>query len=56
MSKCENEFTDIIHNKGWKVYEACEFWGIRLETYYKRVNNPKLHEQLRSMCKGLEQK
>ena len=50
----KNEFTEIVHSKGWTVWDACEFWGIRYETFYRRVNNPKKHQELKSLCKGLE--
>ena len=48
-----NRFTLTIHNRGWKVLEACEYWGIRYATYNARCNNPRLHNQLESMCLGL---
>lgn len=51
-----NKFTLIIHNKGWTVKEACEYWGIHYDTYNKRCNNTKMHNQLESMCNGLEPK
>lgn len=51
-----NKFTLILHNKGWKVQDACDYWGIHYDTYNKRCNNPKFHNQLESMCKGLENK
>lgn len=56
MRQGNNEFTIIIHSKGWTVVDACEFWEIRHETFYRRVNNRRKHSELRSMCKGLEQK
>ena len=49
-----NKFTLIIHNKGWKVLDACEHWGIRYATYNARCNSDKFHNQLECMCKGLE--
>lgn len=51
-----NEFTLIIHNKGWSVKGACEHWGIHYDTYNKRCNSPKMHNQLESMCNGLTNK
>ncbi len=51
-----NKFTLIIHNKGWSVKDACEYWGIRYATYNSRCNNARLHSQLESMCNGLEDK
>lgn len=51
-----NKFTLIIHNKGWTVTKACEYWGIHYDTYNKRCNNPKMHNQLESMCQGLKQR
>lgn len=49
-----NKFTLIIHNKGWTVTEACEYWNIHYDTYNKRCNNPKMHNQLKCMCDGLK--
>lgn len=49
-----NKFTLIIHNKGWTVTDACSYWGIHYDTYNKRCNNPKMFNQLESMCLGLE--
>lgn len=49
-----NEFTKIVQSKGWTVTRACELWGIRYATFYARVNNPKKHQELRSMCLGLQ--
>jgi hypothetical protein len=49
-----NKFTLIIHNKGWAVLEACEYWGIRYATYNARCNSDKMANQLECMCKGLE--
>ena len=51
-----NKFTLIIHNKGWSVSDACEYWGIRYATYNARCNNPKMFNQLECMCLGLEEK
>lgn len=51
-----NKFTLIIHNKGWTVKDACEYWGIRYATYNDRCNNPRMHNQLEGMCLGLEDK
>lgn len=51
-----NKFTLIIHNKGWTVTAACEYWGIHYDTYNKRCNNDRMHNQLGCMCKGLELK
>ena len=51
-----NKFTLIIHNKGWKVLDACEHWGIRYATYNARCNSDKFHNQLECMCNGLELK
>ena len=52
--KCK--FTTIIHSKGWTVWDACKYWGIRYDTYNRRCNNPKMKAQLLSMCRGLELK
>jgi hypothetical protein len=51
-----NRFTLMIHNKGWTVKDACAHWGIRYETFNKRCNNTRMHNQLESMCNGLEGK
>jgi len=51
-----NKFTLIIHNKGWKVLDACAHWGIHYDTYNKRCNSDKFHNQLECMCNGLEDK
>ena len=51
-----NKFTLLIHNKGWKVQDACDYWGIHYDTYNKRCNSVKFHNQLECMCKGLEDK
>jgi len=51
-----NKFTLLIHNKGWKVQDACDYWGIHYDTYNKRCNSAKFHNQLESMCLGLEDK
>ena len=51
-----NKFTLILHNKGWTVKDAIEYWGINYSTYNRRCNNPRLHNQLASMCNGLEVK
>ena len=48
-----NKFTLLIHNKGWKVQDACDYWGIHYDTYNKRCNSVKFHNQLESMCLGL---
>ena len=48
-----NKFTLLIHNKGWKVQDACDFWGIHYDTYNKRCNSDKFHNQLECMCNGL---
>lgn len=49
-----NKFTLLIHNKGWKVQDACDYWGIHYDTYNKRCNSAKFHNQLECMCMGLE--
>ena len=54
MRKGSNQFTVAIHDRGWSVWDACEFWGIRYETFYDRVNNDRMKAQLLSMCLGLE--
>ena len=51
-----NKFTLLIHNKGWKVQDACDYWGIHYDTYNKRCNSVKFHNQLESMCLGLDDK
>ena len=51
-----NKFTLLIHNKGWKVQDACDYWGIHYDTYNKRCNSDKFHNQLECMCLGLEDK
>lgn len=49
-----NKFTLIVHNKGWTVKAACEYWGVRYETFNKRCNSERMHNQLECMCLGLE--
>jgi len=49
-----NRFTLLLHNKGWTVKEACERWGIHYDTYNRRCNDDKFHNQLEDMCRGLE--
>ena len=49
-----NNFTRVIRSRGWTVREACEYWGIRYDTYNRRCNNPKMKAQLLSMCMGLK--
>lgn len=56
MRRGNNEFTRVIQSRGWTVWAACELWGIRYETFYDRVNNARMREQLLSMCLGLEDK
>lgn len=51
-----NKFTSIIHGKGWTVKDAIEFWDIDYSTYNRRCNNPKMFNQLESMCRGLKDK
>ena len=51
-----NKFTLAIHNKGWTVTEACQFWGIHYDTYARRCKNLKFKNQLESMINGLEDK
>ncbi len=51
-----NNFTRIIRSRGWTVREACEYWGIRYDTYNRRCRNPKMKAQLLSMCRGLKNK
>lgn len=51
-----NKFTLIIHNKGWTVKDACEYWGIKYATYNARCNSERMATQLFSMCNGLEDK
>lgn len=53
MSDTKNKFTLTIHNKGWTVKEACGYWGIDYDTYNRRCNNERFHNQLISMCEGL---
>ena len=48
-----NNFTRIIRSRGWTAKEACEYWGIRYDTYNRRCNNHKMKTQLLSMCRGL---
>ena len=47
-------FTKLIHDRGYTVKEACEVWGIRYDVWRRKCRNPKLTNQLLSMCKGLE--
>ena len=49
-----NRFTLIIHNKGWTVAKAIAHWDINYSTYNRRCNNPKMFNQLESMCMGLD--
>ena len=56
MREGNNEFSKAVHSRGWTVWAACEYWGIRYQTFYDRVNNPKMAVQLMSMCLGLEDK
>lgn len=56
MKRDLNEFTSIIHSKGWKVEDAVKFWGITYDTYNRRCNNPKFRNQLICMCRGLNEK
>jgi len=56
LGKLMNKFTLLIHNKGWKVQDACDYWCIHYDTYNKRCNSAKFHNQLECMCKGLEDK
>lgn len=49
----KNRFTEIIHKRGWKVQDACAYWGIRLATYNARIHNPAKHNELECMCEGL---
>ena len=51
-----NNFTRIVRSRGWTVREACEYWGLRYDTYNRRCNNPRMKAQLLCMCKGLEDK
>jgi hypothetical protein len=52
--KCK--FTEIIHGKGWTVWDACKHWGIRYDVWRRKCRNNKLEAQLLSMCNGLEDK
>ena len=52
--KCK--FTEIIHGKGWTVWDACKHWGIRYDVWRRKCRNIKLEAQLLSMCNGLEDK
>ena len=51
-----NNFTRVVRSRGWTVREACEYWGIRYDTYNRRCNNKKMKAQLLCMCRGLEMK
>ena len=51
-----NKFTLMLHNKGWTVEAACEFWNIHYSTYARRSNNSKFYNQLECLIKGLESK
>ena len=52
--KCK--FTEVIHGKGWTVWNACKHWGIRYDVWRRKCRNVKLDAQLMSMCNGLERK
>ena len=52
----KDKFTEIIHSKGWTVWDACKHWGIRYDVWRRKCRNIKLEAQLLSMCKGLENK
>jgi len=52
----KDKFTEIIHNKGLTVKQACKIWGIRYDVWRRKCRNPKLREQLLCMCNGLESK
>jgi hypothetical protein len=52
----KDEFTTIIHSKGWTVIAACNHWGMRYDVWRRKCRNPKLREQLLSMCNGLGEK
>jgi len=52
----KDKFTEIIHGKGWTVWDACKHWGIRYDVWRRKCRNIKLEAQLLSMCKGLENK
>lgn len=48
-----NTFTATLHIRGWKLQEACLYWGMTTGCFHARVNNPKYHNQLKSMCNGI---
>jgi ribosomal 30S subunit maturation factor RimM len=49
-----NEFTLMIHNRGWKVCEAIEHWGIANQTWLRMRKNEKQRNKLICMIRGLE--
>lgn len=51
-----SKFTVILRSRGWTIEDACEWWGMRTATYYDRCRNERLHNQLESMCKGMDNK
>ena len=46
----------MLHNKGWTVKDACDFWGIHYATYARRSKDSKFYNQLECLINGLEGK
>lgn len=57
-------FTIIIHNRGWTVSAACDYWGIAYTDFRRKcrrilkgnAKNPNEKAQLICMCRGLQKK
>lgn len=48
-----NKHTKQIHDKGYKLDEFIEYWGITMRTYRNYCANEKLHDKLNKMTAGL---
>jgi len=51
-----DQFTMIIHSRGWKVVDACKKWGVRYDVWRRKCRNPRMKAQLLCMCRGLDDK
>ena len=51
-----NKFTLMIHNKGWSVREACEYWGFSYDTYLRKRSAKRYENQLNCLINGLPKK
>lgn len=47
------DLTIILHQRGYTVKEACNYWNMNIKTYYDKIKNPKLYPQIESMCNGI---